>query len=87
MLSKYKFGELKDEENRGDNVIHFQDPRSAKFNGTLQRPLTKTKNERNYTSYNFIRQEWNSKQEQKFVRKTPVEKYRKPTQVKGLIQQ
>ena len=40
----------------GDNIINFQDPRSAKYtNNLLTRPLTKSKNERNYTSYHFIR--------------------------------
>jgi hypothetical protein len=88
-MSKLKFGELKPEEYRGDNVIHFQDPRSVKFNGQLGRPLTRTKNERNYTSYNFIHSELNALpkklDEPRYVRKTSAERYREPAQMRALI--
>ena len=72
---------------KSDNIIHFQDPRSAKFNGQLNKPLTKTKNERNYTSYNFIKQEANKHQPQtvRFHRRISVEKHREQNEIKGAI--
>ena len=72
---------------RSDNVIHFQDPRSAKFNGTLQRPLKKTKNERNYTTYNFIKPDFalGKKEPIRYVRRVKEEIYKDPTKMKLLI--
>lgn len=70
---------------RSDNVIHFQDPRSAKFNGTLQKPLRKTKNERNYTTYNFTKPELTPKDPVRYVRRVKEEVYRDPTKMKLII--
>lgn len=57
------------------NVIDFQDPRSTKYTGRLERPLKQTKNERNYTSYNFIR-DAATPAEVKFIRRTQIDRHR-----------
>jgi hypothetical protein len=48
--------------------------------------LTKTKNERNYTTYNFIKPELSSKREPiRYVRRVKEEVYKDPTKMKLII--
>ena len=74
---------------KSDNIIHFQDPRSAKYNGALQKPLTQTTNKRNDTSYNFINGEAKNPPKQKLGKKI-LSQQNSPqgqqTVMKGLIQ-
>jgi hypothetical protein len=70
---------------KSDNVIHFQDPRSANYTGRLMRPLIKTKNERNYTSFNFIKPASAKEENVRFVRRVKKEIYTNITDMHSLI--
>ncbi|CDW76612.1 UNKNOWN [Stylonychia lemnae] len=57
------------EQQYSENVVHFQDPISDRFNGALQKKLVTTINKRNDTSYNFINGVEKQPKPQKFAKK------------------
>eukprot|EP00347_Sterkiella_histriomuscorum_P004979 403358360 len=79
------------ENQHSENIIHFQDPKSAKVNGSLNKPLINTQNKRNDTSYNFIniadQQKPHQVQQQKFGKRiTSQEVSPKKTVVNIMLQ-